>query len=243
MNDATGNVPDVFPLNTLGPVLRSFSPPAGPFDAAGSWEQNYAVYTMAGAPGRMASLRLRRTVGPGDAVTLDVRYEKAHIGGSQQTVGTLHLRGGDRLSTPSSWSFRSATFDVQRRPIEHTALKRSAVARDGRIEIRDAGQTRRLAVSGPFTLSWALLDAVGRLPGKKTEPARFTLIDHFDQLKPRHTLQFRKTADVPVTGGKTLRLRAYDHLGEGIVPWVYWVDEAGRLLMAVSGLEGYVLET
>jgi len=42
-------------------------------------------------------------------------------------------------------------------------------------------------------------------------------------------------------GGRDVRLHAYSQVGRGIVPWVYWVDEQGRLLFIVAGLEGYVL--
>ena len=53
---------------------------------------------------------------------------------------------------------------------------------------------------------------------------------------------YRLSADV-LLAGQPVRLHAYDHLGEGIVPWIYWVDDRGRLLLAVSGLEAYLLDS
>jgi hypothetical protein len=46
---------------------------------------------------------------------------------------------------------------------------------------------------------------------------------------------------VPAREGATATvLRAYDQTGRGIVPIVYWVNEQGRLLFALSGLIGYI---
>jgi len=66
------------------------------------------------------------------------------------------------------------------------------------------------------------------------------MLDHFDQVKPGQSISYRTTIDV-MLGGRAVRLHGFDHLGEGIVPWVYWVDDQGRLLFAVSGLAGYLL--
>ncbi|HUT13007.1 MAG TPA: hypothetical protein VMY42_21100 [Thermoguttaceae bacterium] len=240
MNNAESNVPDEFPLNTMGPVLGRFSPPPPQFDPTGPWENAYGVYTLIGTS-RVGTLRLERKVNAGGRVTLDVRYEKGLTEGRQEVVGSMQLAGDGPLSTPVAWTFQSQVFDAAGDPVPYTRLKKSAMAGSDAIEIRDPRQTRRLPVRGPYTLNWALFDAVGRLPREKTEPLNFTLIDHFDQLKPNQTLSFRKTTTVTVAGNP-LRLHAYDQIGEGIVPWVYWVDNQGRLLLAVSGLEGYVWE-
>jgi len=239
MSIAKSNVPDEFPLNTMGPVLGRFSPPLS-FDPAGPWENTYGVYTLVGA-GRVGSLRLERKVGAGGRVTLDVRYEKGLTDGRQEVVGAMQLGGDAPLSTPVAWTFQTQVFDAEGRRVPYTRLQKSATVGNDAIEIRDSGGIRRLPVRGPYTLNWALFDAVGRLPREKTEPLDFTLIDHFDQLKPNQTLCFRKTTTVTVAGNP-LRLHAYDQIGEGIVPWVYWVDDQGRLLFVVSGLEGYLWE-
>jgi hypothetical protein len=234
-------IPEHFPLDTLGPHLKKLSPRDGPFDPRKPSEQAYGVYTLAGRGGRVGRLLLRRRVGGKGNVALDLQYEKALMGGSQKIAATMHTRD-HILAMPRRWSFEAHLVDGGGKPIEHTRLSKSARATDGAIEITDGTQAKRLTVPGDYTVNWALFDAVQRLPGERTKPLRFTLIDHFDQLKPNHTLSHRTTADVTV-GGHTLRLLAYDHVGQGIVPWVYWLDETKRLVVAVSGLEAYLLES
>jgi hypothetical protein len=94
------------------------------------------------------------------------------------------------------------------------------------------------------------------------------MLDHLDEPKPNQSLSYRETADVLLSGRhltkrraahldkrqarkparslrgtQPVRLHAFEQLGDGIVPWIYWVDDRGRLLVAVSGLEAYILES
>jgi len=242
-----------YPLLSILPVLRKFEPPAGDFDPAGPWQQAWGVYTLGGrtaSAGRVGRLAIRRHV-DGPAVRLEVAYTKELTGGREEVAGTLEGPADAPLAAPDRWTFRFRLLDAQGSPVPHTDITRKAEREGDHIIISDASGTRRLAVPGPYTVNWCLFDAVQHLPGANTtpgvdtEPLAFTLIDHFDQPKPDTTLAFRKDMDVQVAGGKVIRTRAYEQLGRGNVPWVYWTDmagRAGRLLWVVAGLEGYVLE-
>jgi hypothetical protein len=169
-----------------------------------------------------------------------MQYQKSLSGGRQTISAKIHLAADSPLSTPEDWSFVARVLDTEGRLIDNTQIKKSIHMRDGVLTIDDASGQKTTPIRGDYTLNWALFDAVQRQPAEAFEPIRFTLIDHFDQVKPNHTLSFRTSTDVTIHG-KAQTLRAYDQLGEGIVPWVWWVDRQGRLLAAVSGLEIYLL--
>lgn len=235
---------DRYPLRSLGPVLKKCRPPSDAFDPAGSWNQTWGVYTLAGraaAARRVGTVTLRRRVS-NENTTLEVAYDKTLSGGRQKIAATLHGRADDPLGAPTRWTFQIDVLDAAGKPVPHTQVKKRATVEKGIITIRDTIGTRAIRVDGPYTVNWCLFDAVQRLPRKKTEPLPFTLIDHFDQPKPETTLSYRKPMTVAVAGGRTAATHAYEQLGRGNVPWVYWIDEAGRLLFIVAGLEGYVLE-
>ena len=42
-------------------------------------------------------------------------------------------------------------------------------------------------------------------------------------------------------GGVTQTLTGYEHLGEGILPTHYWVDEQGRMIVSFAGLRAFIL--
>lgn len=269
----TAKLGNDFSLEFISGRLANFRIPADAFDPRGDWQLNYGVYTFAsqskqplsgGLVGRMTLTRKALEENEAD-LTLD--YEKDGPGTVQKVAGTIRCKA-DALSTPRRWEYSAEVVNGQGEPYKNSTIAKRAQASDGRIEIADDYSTRRLAINGPFTINWAVWDAVMRMPRELGEPLRFTMLDHFDQLKHRQTLAFRKSAEVTLgqrrvreaswqeldrgrirqtrwamKGGQDVTLHAFEHLGEGIVPWIYWTDDQGRLLIAVSGLEVYVLDS
>ena len=241
----TKPLPEHFPLDSLGPLLGRYEPPEGKFATGAAWTQTYGVYTLAGRKlggKRVGKLELRRAVGNKGAVALHVQYGRDLTGGAQKTTGTIHTRADETLNQPRTWSFQTQLLDAAGKPIAHTRQAKSGKFVAGVVQIKDTTTARQHKIPGRCAMNWGLFDAVQRLGREKTGPMSFTLIDHFDQVKPDCTLSYRKTLDVPV-GRRKIRLTAYDQLGRGNVPWVYWIDEPGRLMFVVAGLEAYVLET
>jgi len=258
-----------FPLNMIKGGLGGFALPEGPFDPEGAWESVYAIATLAGNYNRVGELRLKRTPGKRGRFVLTLEHTKVSPGEyRQRTSAELECRP-DPMSTPTRWSFASETQDRHGNPVPSATLRKWAVAKKRQIRFDDDGHSaRRVDTPDAFTVNWALFDAVQRLPREAFGPLLFTLIDHFDQPKGQQTLSFRTSVRLMLggrcvkrqqymelekgrirkthwarEGDRPVRLHAYDHVGRGIVPWVYWVDASGRLLFAVAGLEAYVLQS
>jgi len=248
MSAAGNESPEKYPLCSLAPMLGTYRPPTGPFNPAGSWRQAYGVYTLASTRGpaarRVGELVLSRRAQDAGQVELAVAYTKGLTGGTQKVTATLHTRADEKLATPRRWSFAIELLDTQGRPVPHAGVERThAECRRGVIRIGEGRGARSIPAPGAYTVNWCLFDAVQRLGGKGAGPMEFLLIDHFDQPKPGQSLAFRAEMGIAVAGGKTVPTITYDQLGEGNVPWVYWVDRNGRLLLVVAGLEAYVLES
>jgi len=241
------NAMELYPLRSLATVLPRFQPPRGAFDPAGSWRNVYGVYTLASRTGpaarRVGSLAVERSAGSDGQAAWKVSYGKTLAGGTQKVSGELHGPADDALAAPRSWSFRIRLLDGAGRALARANVDGRAACRDGEVTVAYGAQRRAFHVPGRYTVNWCLFDAVQRLGGKGRKPISFTLIDHFDQPKPGTSLAFRAENVVAVAGGRALRTQAYEQLGPGNVPWVYWVDGRGQLLFVVAGLEGYVLET
>lgn len=258
---------NLFPLTVVAPALGRFEPPSGAFDPEGDWTLAYGVHTI-GQRGsaRVGSLRLQRQAAKGGAV-LQMQYVKTFPGNATGHVtAEIHCRD-DALATPRRWRVATESLDAKKQVVPHTRIEKTGEVKDGVIEVRDSAGRREIPTPAAFAVNWALFDAVQRLPRKANGPLRFTLLDDFDQVKPNQALSFRGTTAV-LLGGKRVkktrvrqlakgrihttswsregdrpvRLHAYGHVGDGVVPWVYWVDGEGRLLFAVSGLEAYLVE-
>ncbi|MBN2309038.1 MAG: hypothetical protein JXR94_08715 [Candidatus Hydrogenedentes bacterium] len=257
-----------FPLNMAAPGLESFQPPDGPFEPAGAWDLSYGLYSMARRCDRAGGLRLTRTPDGPERARLAVSCSKIAPGNHHQAITAEIECRTDALATPIRWQYEMKSFGPDGQPAVATQLAKKAAVKKDAVEFAVGRRRTRAALPAAYALNWALFDAVQRLPRVPFEPIAFTLIDHFDQFKPGQTLSYWKSTELEMGGEKVerhrweqlekgrirktswervgarpIRLHAYSQLGRGIVPWVYWVDGAGRILAVVAGLEAYILES
>jgi len=256
----------LFPLGALAGPLAGYAPPRGEFDPSGSWKATFGIHTLAFTGKKpVGRLTIEREAKGNGGVSLSVRTERTVCGGATVRVQGQTDCAGDVLATPRSWRFSSVTVLSNGKPVASTRIEKRAELRDGVLRIEDARSRREIPAPGPCALGWALFDVVQRLPRGGGSPLEFGLIDHFDQLKPEQRLAHWKTARAAVggkpqmifeyenlergrigravqgyAGAETVTLDAFSVVGRGNVPWVYWVDERGRLLFVAAGIEGYV---
>lgn len=233
----TGGGRHVFPLSTVDGLLAQLRLPAGKLTAAGNWSAEYGIFATSRRCIQSGTLKIRKTA-DGGAAAMQVQIRKAQPDGHVQRIaGRLKCRA-DQLSTPTQWQFHSEILSAGKKPVRHTKVQATAAVRGGKLVFKGAGGRKPIALPGPYTLSWALFDAVGRLPRKAFKPIPFDLIDDFDQFKAGQTLAFRASQAVTI-GKRQVRLHAFDHFGRGILPWTYFVTDGGLVVVAVSGLKAY----
>ena len=196
---------------------------------------------MQGPTHMVGDVSLKRTPKGKADFTLEVAIRRrANSGFSQFEQAELQCRADD-LATPSAWLFDTKMAENPTdKPYLQSGRRRSATFVASTLSIRDGVRIRKDSIKGPLANEWALLEAVQRLPGSKTNPLEFTLVDHFDVPEPGHTLAFHTQEEVELTTGPT-KLTSYLGIGPGIVPTVYWVDEHSRLIFVCTGLKVYAL--
>lgn len=260
----------IFPLNGLvnRPANRfpAFELPAGPFDPCGNWRLSYSVHMLRPDFVRRGTLRLSRLVKASGEIVLTVHVESTLTGQCREELRGEVYFNRDDLFTPCRWQYASRIVDSQGNALGMAGLSRSAVVKQDLVEFKDFKTVRRIPAPKPFTVNGCLFDVVQRrsIEAAKTD---FALFDHFENYKPEQSLTFRKSVSVLLGGSEGLaldpnseregqraepgdkehgipvRLHAFDHIGIGEIPWVYWVDEKGLLLFAVSGIQAYVFES
>ena len=242
MSDQMTQASDHFSLLVIPDVLKKFSPPKEPFDPNGSWENSYTAYSMPiKSCNHVGNLTIERSPIARQRALLNISYEKFVPGPIRQYTTAEMECSTDSLSPPLKWKFRTETRSLSGELVKYTQLEKLWEVKGGRIEIVSGKDRRCIQLPDTYTCNWALYDAVQRLPRQATKPLRFTLFDHFDQLKANHALSFRKAVVVEL-GGQPTRFYVYEQIGEGVIPLVYWTNDQGRLLFVVSGTEGYILK-
>lgn len=224
-------------------LLEAFTPPGDSFDPEGSWKHAYLMHLRSEGQAQVPGfLELQREVSK-TGVTLSVDMQVRHMtGGLQQTKAKI-VCANDALCSPKSWQLESVLLDANGNPVASTRLASRAVARAGAINVEFGKHRRAIKLPGPWTSNWSLFDAVQHLRGKEMAPLRFALLEDLDLLKPNHRLSFAETAGVKVAGGRELRLTGYEQIGEGVLPFHYWLDEQRRLLFVLSGPRTYIYDS
>jgi len=218
-------------------------PPQNDFDPNGAWEATYVILNNAsGRATRLQAeghLRLRRTEPADDGLfrlQVDLLARKQRLGSFRTTIDVVCRP--DVLSTPKSWKLSTVSLDAKNEPVDVTRVEESGRIEGGRI-IRKGKCVRRIEAPSAVTGNWSLFDAVGRFAGREIEPLEFTMLEDFDLLKPRQRLTYWGTTEVEL-GGKPVRLIGYQQIGEGILPYHYWLDESGRLVFAYGALRSFL---
>jgi len=223
-------------------ALEGFAAPAGEFDPAGSWKHLYRLWLVAPSWHQYRGFfELSRTAGEG---SIGLAMNRSILLSQHPAFHdtTIQLTcSPDVLCTPRSWELNAVTRDIQSKPIEVSRVEEKASVDGGTIGIERNGRTLKRTVPTPFTTDVSLLEAVGRLPGAATKPLEFALLQDMDELKPGHKLSYREEKTFEVNGA-SLKLRCYQELGQGILPYLYYVDEHGRLLFAISAVRSYIYD-
>lgn len=234
------NARESFPLKTFSQLLDSFELPAGEFGCSNDWTLKYDLFSLASKAGtRSGSLQLSKA-----GSQLGVRYRKESPGDFLMLHDASITCRKDLLSAPEQWLLEFSQWTCAARVIRETPLCKSGRCKPDGMTVNTGRSVRSYPVNGPYSINWALLDAIQRMPRKVGfSTGNFTLFDHFDQMKPEQEIRFWKTTDVEFPRFGKIRMHAFEQIGRGILPIFYWLDERGCPLVVVSGIEGYLLKS
>ena len=204
------------------------------FDPAGPWKHAYVLLNSATepiqakrgkAPAAVAQgyLTLERRPEDGDTFTLRGEFlaDRQYLGASRMTF-QARCRA-DRLASTLSWKVSTVSLkgDGKEEPM-------SKLDFEGSIKDNKAPAT-----------NWGLMEAVQRLGNKPIDPVTFDMLEDFDALRPGQRRTYWGTTEA-TRGGRPLKLTGYQQIGQGILPYHYWLDESGRLVLAYGALQGFV---
>lgn len=231
--------------------LAGFVAPNADFDPNGAWKHTYRLWLVAqsGLTSRPAGMHYRgfleidrRPAPGGQEIMLGVYQSVLQQAPAVHDTAIELTCAADALAGPRRWKLTHTVRDGRLKPVPGTRVEQTGKIGEGSVEIRygDVAVTRPRE-PGPLTSNWSLFDAVQRLPRGEAPPLEFTMLQELDLVKKTQQLAYCGAADHDLNG-KTVRLHQYQHVGEGILPYHYYTDEQGRLLVAVGGLRAYVFD-
>lgn len=221
--------------------IRDFEP-ASDFDPAGSGSADFHILTSSGTWNRLLPpiglLRLRRETA-GDSFMLEVeRYLRNETDRLHVATASIRCRA-DALASPVEWRMTSVFEDPEGGETPGLTERISGRAEAGAYEIRSDSRTVSGRADPALATNWGLFEAVQRLPFGDAAEHRFMLLEGTDLVKPDQRLRYRGRFDYSADSG-AVPVHCFQHLGRGVMPTDYWLDETHRLLAVINSGRAYV---
>jgi hypothetical protein len=216
------------------------------FKPDGDWVNTYRIWTCHGyrksGNEDEGFLRLARLgVPPDGPFMLKIDQEILHDSANLHSIHAKVECSSDALASPIRWqlSSRHVGFDGALRP-ELGTRERSRIDGD-ELTVTTDGKEFRRKVSHPITADWCLFEALQRTAFDDGSIGPFDLLEGMSVVRARHRLSYR---GLDPSGGDALgrRLHRFEQLGQGTLPYEYWLDEDHRLLIVVTGARAYILD-
>ena len=216
-------------LRELG-AIDQFPPTPADFKPDGNWVNAYRIWTCHGyresGNEDVGSVRIQRTRDSNRTFTLSIHQEVAQTDGVNSIIdGTIQCQN-NQLASPVNWrlSSRFAAPGGEKMP------ELSSV---------DSGVTVEQAENS--TSDWCLFEAVQRLAFDKQSSLSFNLLEGMRLPKLQHRLSYRGIHPMKTDEGN-MPLHCFVQLGNGILPYEYWLDARHRLLAVTSMNKAYILD-
>ncbi len=216
------------------------------FRPDGDWVNTYRIWTCHGyrASGNddEGFLRVARTGSkPGDSFTLKIDQEILHDGANLHSIHAEIQCSSDSLASPSGWQLSSRLVGSDGKPRRGLGMGEQSRIDGGTLKTTIDGKTSERNVSGSTTADWCLFEAIQRMPAEAGKFGPFDVLEGLSVVRAEHRLSYRGLDPVEVDslGG---RLHRFEQLGQGTLPYDYWLDDHHRLLVVATGARAYILD-
>lgn len=228
-------------------AIGEFIPASEDFRPDGNWVSTYRIWTCHGfcetGNQDVGFLRIERTADKANQpFMLKVRQEVVQADGLLHTLGAEIKCLNNHLASPVEWYLRSDLLDHNRQNMHDLGTEERAVIDRNIINVRARGGHKfRRQVGELLTSNWCLFEAVQRLKFDKEPSLNFDMLEGLSLLKQGQRLSYNGAYPMKMRG-KNVSLHRFDQLGDGILPYEYWLDNNHRLVAAISMNKAYILD-
>lgn len=141
-----------------------------------------------------------------------------------------------------SWQLERKFFNhILNKDFDDISEAKSGTTEAGKVKITMSEQEISFEAKDNVTSNWSLMELIMRC-GEDIAKHKFTILDELDKVKGGHVIKYSGEEVIPF-GSKMINVKRYDQTGEGFLPWTYYIDNCGRLILAINGLRAYILDT
>jgi len=234
---------DEFSILKLNEVLEDYQYPSPNNFNPSSYLSNYkAISLIQGMEEGMLVFGKEKRP---DGVNYHFQSQRYIPGGFAYTVQGKLQSGSAVFPWVDNWESSSM---VSRRGSETPWLKSNRLvkgrAMSEKVLIEESGKKKqyRLPPDGHLSWKWGMVDLIPEMASGNIQSLRFAVLDEMDTVYQEQMARFKMNVSLSYNeGGDKMNFKVYDVTGTGVIPTVYWVDEAGRTIFIITGTEAYIL--
>ena len=232
-------------LRELG-AIREFVFASEDFKPDGNWVNTYRIWTCHGyresGNYNVGFVRIERAAGGSKEIfALKVRQEVVEVDGLLNAIDANIQCLNNQLTSPVKWHLSSRFINGDGKPVGELGTEERVVIKGNVMSVETGEHTFKRKVPGQLTCDWCLFEAVQRLKFDKESSLNFDMLEGLSLLKQGQQLSYRGAYQMKLRG-KNVSLHRFDQLGDGILPYEYWLDDSHRLLAAISMHKAYILD-
>jgi hypothetical protein len=150
----------------------------------------------------------------------------------------------DNTFTPEKWDVASKIALTSDAPAYmNTELNNKGTAKNNQVRIKSAGKNILLTYDNEaLTWKWGIISLVQTMAKNNVNSLQFASLDEFDICYNNQSVVHRRNSTIDCGAAGQIQFKVFEHLGEGIVPTVYWVDDKNRTVFVITGMESYILK-
>jgi hypothetical protein len=233
-------------LKELGAIDEFLHSPKN-FDPHGNWTNAYRIWTCHGfretGNQDVGFLRIKREA-PSESTTefgLEIHQEVVEADGILNVIEVNMTCLNNQLSSPIKWNLSSRFIDSDGKVISELGTREEIEVSGNTLSVGIGRRTFTREVTGKFTSDWCLFEAVQRLKFDKETSLSFDMLGGLSLLKQDQQFSYRGAYRMDLSSNSA-SLHRFDQLGDGILPYEYWLDKNHRLVVVTSMNKAYILD-
>ncbi len=231
-------------LKELG-AIDEFPETPKDFDPEANWVNMYRIWTCHGfresGNQNVGFLRIERLTGKSNAAfTLKVHRHIVEADGIVHIIDAEIQCQNDQLASPVRWRLSSRFIEVDGR-VQQLSIQEKARIEENVMILQKGSQILKRKVSSRLTCDFSIFEAVQRLKFDKGSLLSFDMLEGLSLLKQGHRLSYGGVYPMKMSGNNVF-LHRFDQLGDGILPYEYWLDNNHRLMAVTSMNKAYILD-
>ena len=226
-------------INQIPQIPDGFSP-------GSSWKHMYRIWSSQGwidfAYKNVGALSIEKTATDSDSgFVLSIWQRLVHLGGILHTISARAVSAGDAIASLKEWTVYSTITRTLGEIDPSLTLEYSFRVENGVVHRTVNGIESSFRTDAPLTSDWTMFEAIQRLPFHPIDLPHFNSMDGLTVIKRGHRVYFRENSEERIESQR-LTLRNFYQIGNGVLPYEYWLDDAHRLIMMISSNRVYFLD-